>query len=263
MYFLFLVMIKNNSNKKKCFYWSITITYKILKMSDTDSTEMNNLLDNLKQKIKDLENENNSLKIENEDLKTRNKNLDETNEFLIDRNEYLLDKNEYLKDINTKNEYLEFKIKDLVDLEIENEAWRNGYDELIKQYDSDFSLTYLKNRNAELENKVKLLEEIANQDLVKQNKLLENKIRILEIPKDPPKPAPAHRKETKKDNKTPVFVKPFIRDWVKYYRSADNILYDKYGYPEGKWDNVAKKIITFSEQEIGRSRRPQKLQILL
>ena len=233
-------------------------------MSDTESTEMNNLIDNLKQKIKDLENENNSLKIENEDLKTRNKNLDETNEFLIDRNEYLLDKNEYLKDINTKNEYLEFKIKDLVDLEIENEAWRNGYDDLIKQYDSDFSLTYLKNRNADLEQIVETLK-IENNEFADKIKKMENKIRILEIPKDPPKPAPApaHRKETKKDNKTPVFVKPFIRDWVKYYRSADNILYDKYGYPEGKWDNVAKKIIPFSEEEIGRPRRPQKLQILL
>jgi hypothetical protein len=252
-------------------YITITIKHKNTKMSDTqilhlneiDSAEMHYLLVSIHEQIRDLKNENKSLKIENEELKSKNKILDEANEFLIDRNEYLLDKNEYLIEINNKNEYLEIKIKDFVDLEIENAAWRNGYDDLIKQYDSDFSLTYLKNRNAELENKVKLLKETANQEFADKIKNLENQLRISQSPKEQPKPASTYRKETKKDNKTPVFVKPFIRDWVKYYRSADNILYDKFGYPEGKWDVSAKKIILFSEEEIKRPRRSEKLQILL
>ena len=252
---------------------TITITYKNTKMSDTqtlhlneiDSAEMNNLLVSIHEEIRELKNENKSLKIENEELKSNNKILDEANEFLIERNEYLLDKNEYLIEINNKNEYLEMKIKDFVDLEIENAAWRNGYDDLIKQYDSDFSLNYLKNRNAELENKVKLLEETENQEFADKIKNLENQLRISQSPKEQPKPAPApaYRKETKKDNKPPVFVKPFIRDWVKYYRSADNILYDRFGYPEGKWDVSEKKIVLFSEEEINRPRRFEKLQILL
>ena len=234
-----------------------------LHLKEIDSAEMNNLLVNIHQQITDLKNENKSLKIENEELKSKNKFLDETNEFLIERNEYLLEKNEYLIEINNKNEYLETKIKDFVDLEIENAAWRNGYDDLIKQYDSDFSLTYLKNRNAELENKVKLLKETTNQEFADKIKNLENQLRIAQSPKEQPKPAPMHRKETKKDNKQPVFVKPFIRDWVKYYRSTDNILYDRFGYPEGKWDISAKNIILFSEEEMKRPRRSEKLQILL
>ena len=281
---IFFSCVKKRQTIRKVKYCYITITYKNTKMSDTqtlhlneiDSAEMHNMLVCIHQQIRDLKNENKSLKIENkslkienEELKKTNKEVDEANEILIDHCEYLLDTKEYLIEINKKNEYLEMKIKDFVDLEIENEAWRNGYDKLIKQYDSDFSLTYLKNMNAELENKVKLLEieieplKTTNLDLVKQNNLLENKNRILLTPKEPPKPAPAHRKDTKKDNKTPVFVKPFIRDWVKYYRSADNILYDKFGYPEGKWDVSKKKIVLFTEEEIGRPRRSEKLQILL
>lgn len=241
-------------------------------MSDSDMFELNNLICKLNvnddtaeyiynQRVKDLEKQ-------VEDLKMKNKMLDETNEFLIKRNDYLLDKNEYLIEINKKNEYLELKIKDFVELEIENEAWRNGYADLIKQYDSDFSLTYLKNRNEELENKVKILEneigplKIANKDFETQNRFLESKIKTFEKPKDIPKPAHIKRIKTD-DNKNPVLVKPFIRDWVKYYKSSDNILYDRFGYLEGMWDISAKKIVTFSEEEMKRHRRPEKLQILL
>ena len=226
-------------------------------MSVSESTEMNALIDNLNKKIRDLENENKELKIENE--------------ILIDRNEYLLDKNEYLLEINKKNEYLEFKIKDFVDLEIENEAWRNGYDELIKQYDSDFSLKYLKNMNEELKDKIKLFEiemetlASANIDVVKQNKILEYKIQDLLSPKEPLKPAHIKEKDTKNDNKMSVFVKPFIRDGVKYYKSADNILYDKFGYPQGKWDAAAAKMVVLISEEDAKNGalRREKLHFLL
>jgi hypothetical protein len=58
-------------------------------------------------------------------------------------------------------------------------------------------------------------------------------------------PAPA----PKKASKPSVSVKPFTHNGVRYYMSADNILYDKSGNPQGQWNESTKSITPIIEEE--------------
>jgi hypothetical protein len=53
----------------------------------------------------------------------------------------------------------------------------------------------------------------------------------------------------KKFNYNSVSVKPFTHDGVKYYKSSDNILYDKNGNPQGKWDETTKTVTPISAED--------------
>ena len=60
----------------------------------------------------------------------------------------------------------------------------------------------------------------------------------------PPTPTPK-----KAAAEASVSVKPFTHDGVKYYKSPDNILYDKNGNPQGKWDETTKTITPVEDAE--------------
>ena len=60
---------------------------------------------------------------------------------------------------------------------------------------------------------------------------------------NPPTPTP------KKTDKASVSVKPFTHNGVKYYKSPDDILYDKNGNAQGKWDESTKTITPCNEDE--------------
>ena len=58
-----------------------------------------------------------------------------------------------------------------------------------------------------------------------------------------PTPAP------KKAAGPSVSVKPFTHDGVKYYKSTNNILYDKDANPQGKWDETTKTVTPISVED--------------
>ena len=61
---------------------------------------------------------------------------------------------------------------------------------------------------------------------------------------------PAAKAPTPKKAAEPsVSVKPFTHNGVKYYKSTDNILYDKDGNPQGTWDETNKTINPIIVQE--------------
>jgi hypothetical protein len=62
-------------------------------------------------------------------------------------------------------------------------------------------------------------------------------------PQTKPTPAP------KKPDTASVSVKPFTHNGVKYYKSTDNILYDKSGNPQGEWNETTKTITPIIEDE--------------
>jgi hypothetical protein len=62
-------------------------------------------------------------------------------------------------------------------------------------------------------------------------------------PQTPPTPK-------KKAAEPSVSVKPFTHDGVRYYKSTDNILYDKAGNPQGLWDETTKTIIPITEDDV-------------
>jgi len=66
----------------------------------------------------------------------------------------------------------------------------------------------------------------------------------------PQVPPPNTKKEIKKAAEPSVSVKPFTHDNVRYYKSTDNILYDKSGNPQGLWDETTKTIIPITENDV-------------
>jgi hypothetical protein len=64
-----------------------------------------------------------------------------------------------------------------------------------------------------------------------------------QTPQTPPTPK-------KKAAEPSVSVKPFTHDGVRYYKSTDNILYDKAGNPQGLWDETTKTIIPITEDDV-------------
>jgi hypothetical protein len=62
-------------------------------------------------------------------------------------------------------------------------------------------------------------------------------------------PAKAPQPAPKKSPAASVSVKPFTHNGVKYYKSADNILYDKSGNAQGKWEETTKTITPIIEDE--------------
>ena len=67
-----------------------------------------------------------------------------------------------------------------------------------------------------------------------------------EVYVDPPTP----KKEVKKVAGTSVSVKPFTHDGIRYYKSSDDILYDKAEDPQGLWDETTKTINQIAEDDI-------------
>lgn len=63
-------------------------------------------------------------------------------------------------------------------------------------------------------------------------------------------PAPATTPTPKKAAAPSVSVKPFTHNGVRYYKSPDNILYDKEGNPQGKWDETTKTINEITDEDI-------------
>ena len=45
-------------------------------------------------------------------------------------------------------------------------------------------------------------------------------------------------------------MKPFTHNGVRYYKSSDNILYDKSGNPQGLWDETTKTINQITEEDV-------------
>jgi hypothetical protein len=62
-------------------------------------------------------------------------------------------------------------------------------------------------------------------------------------PQTPPTPK-------KKAAEPSVSVKPFTHNGVRYYKSSDNILYDKSGNPQGLWDETTKTINQITEEDV-------------
>lgn len=62
----------------------------------------------------------------------------------------------------------------------------------------------------------------------------------------PPATAPTPKKAAAPS----VSVKPFTHNGVRYYKSPDNILYDKEGNPKGKWDETTKTINEITDEDI-------------
>ena len=81
-----------------------------------------------------------------------------------------------------------------------------------------------------------------NKDFEIKNKKYENYINTLE------------KKLNYNSNPKPsipsVSVKPFTHNGIKYYKSSDDILYDKAGDPQGLWDETTKTINQIAEDEV-------------
>ena len=119
--------------------------------------------------------------------------------------------------------------------------------------------------NEELTSKIKTLEDnnlylkTTNNFLVKTNKDFESKNKeyvnyIKELEK---RPIYIYNKEPSipslykpKPSIPSVSVKPFTHDGVRYYKSSDDILYDKAGDPQGLWDETTKTIMQITEDDV-------------
>ena len=190
-------------------------------MSNIESTEMNDLLDhfveNIKikfnSKIKELEN-----KII--ELKDKNKILENTNTDFIKIIGYYQNKN-----VEKTNK----------ELDTENKIF-------VKT-------------NEELTSKIKMLEDknlylaTTNNFLVKTNKDFEIKNKRLESYINTLEKNPIYI-YNKKPSIPSVSVNPFTHNGIRYYKSSDDILYDKAGDPQGLWDETTKTINQIAEDEV-------------
>ena len=67
----------------------------------------------------------------------------------------------------------------------------------------------------------------------------------------PPQVTPQTPPTPKKKAAVPsVSVKPFTHNGVRYYKSSDDILYDKSGNPQGLWDETTKTINQITEEDV-------------
>lgn len=190
-------------------------------MSNIVSTEMNDLLDNFVENIK-IKFNSKIKELENKiiDLKDKNKILENTNTDFIKIIGYYQN-----KDVEKTN----------TELDTENKI-------VVKT-------------NEELNSKIKMLEDknlyfaTTNNFLVKTNKDFEIKNKRLESYINE-----LEKKLNYNSNKKPsipsVSVKPFTHNGIRYYKSSDDILYDKAGDPQGLWDETTKTINQIAEDEV-------------
>jgi chromosome segregation ATPase len=171
-------------------------------MSDTESTEMNDLLDKFEQEIS------NKFNLRIKELEDKIQNLENKNEELEEQIKDLEDENvefqEQIKDLKDENVEFQEQIKDLKDKNVE-------FQEQIKDLKLDRwinKITILGNHNTNLIKKFKELKD--------ENFMLKTK---------------------------PVSVKVCSYNGIRYYKSSDNLLYDKFGNPQGFWDETHKIII--------------------
>jgi TolA-binding protein len=157
-------------------------------MSDTETTEMNDLLDKFEQEIS------NKFNLRIKELEDKIQNLENKNEEL----------EEQIKDLEDENVEFQEQIKDLEDENVK-------FQKQIK----DLKLDRWINKNTILEND--------NTNLIKKFKELKDENFML---------------KTK-----PVSVKVCSYNGIRYYKSSDNLLYDKFGNLQGFWDETHKIII--------------------
>ena len=182
-------------------------------MSNIESTEMNDLLDNFVENIK-IKFNSKIKELENKiiDLKDKNKILENTNTDFIKIIGYYQNKN-----VEKTNK----------ELDTENKIFVKTNEELTTK------IKMLEDKNLYLATTNIFLVK-TNKDFEIKNKKYENYINTLE------------KKLNYNSNPKPsipsVSVKPFTHDGVKYYKSTDNILYDKDGNTQGTWNEINKTI---------------------
>ena len=190
-------------------------------MSNIESTEMNDLLDKLVENIK-IKFNSKIQEFENKiiDLKDKNKILENTNTDFIKiigyyQNKHVEKTNKELESENKifvkTNEELTNKIKTLED----NNLYLKTTNNFLVKTNKDFE-----SKNKEYVNYIKELEKKLNYNY---------------------KPKPSIPS---------VSVKPFTHDGVRYYKSSDDILYDKAGDPQGIWDETTKTINQIAEDDV-------------